>query len=157
MRVLKLGRYIRPTYSNRLRKMAPTYTLYYGRFIQLPRQQVTKPSLDINTGVLWVSNADGTIQGFDWSVPVSDDDAEGEGAALSAFVQEKGWTVVENGSDDGPADKETVVIVKGGRKGGNSFFFPGFIGQSFSSFYFFFGPVTCLTSDRYAHPCFTVP
>ncbi|OKL62231.1 hypothetical protein UA08_02157 [Talaromyces atroroseus] len=112
--------------------MAPTYTLYYGRFIQLPRQQHSqpgiKPSLEINTGVLWVLNADGIIQGFDWSVPMNEhDDAKGQDEALSAFVQGKGWTVVENGSDEGSVQKDTVIILKGCRKGGNSFFFPGFI------------------------------
>lgn len=134
--------------------MAPTYTLYHGRFIQLPRQQPeTKPSLDINTGVLWVLNADGRIQGFDWSVPFNDSvnaDAEVDGdhddTALSAFVQRQGWTIVENGddagnNDDGSGEKETVVVVKGGRKGRNAFFFPGFIGlfPLFPCFCFFLG------------------
>ncbi|EED14231.1 chlorohydrolase family protein [Talaromyces stipitatus ATCC 10500] len=102
--------------------MAPTYTLYHGTFIQLPRHIPidTKPSLGINTGVLWVSNRDGKIDGFDWSV---NPDLE---EALDLFVKSKGWSVWRDGVDakDGV---ETVVIVKGGRDGRNGFFFPGFI------------------------------
>jgi guanine deaminase len=107
--------------------MSPTYTLYHGTFIQLPRHIATetKPSLEINTGVLWVSNCDGRIQGFDWSVTLDSAD-EGE-KGLNAFVQTKGWTVWRDGVD--PTEgRETVSIIQGGRKGRNGFFFPGFIG-----------------------------
>lgn len=130
--------------------MSPTYTLYHGRFIQLPRQQhsqpAAKPSLDIKTGVLWVSNADGTIHGFDWSIPFHDDlggDGGQEDTALNAFVQGKGWTVVANGSDAKGVEGETVEIVRVARKGKNSFFFPGFIGW----FY------TLLSSSRFKPGC----
>ncbi|EEA19821.1 hypothetical protein TMatcc_009962 [Talaromyces marneffei ATCC 18224] len=108
--------------------MAPTYTLYHGTFIQLPRQIVPthpKPSLEINTGVLWVSNCDGKIQGFDWSVGLDSEDGDEE--SLSAFVHSKGWTVWKDGAVDAKAGAETVSIVQGGRKGRNGFFFPGFI------------------------------
>lgn len=109
--------------------MSPTYTLYHGTFIQLPRHVTsnTKPSLEINTGVLWVSNSDGRIQGFDWSVDI-DSDSEDEGEkGLNAFLQDKGWTVWREGVEEQGA--ETVKIVQGGRKGRNGFFFPGFIGM----------------------------
>lgn len=112
--------------------MASTYTLYHGTFIQLPRHlpvqqasdtQIPKLSLKINTGVLWVSNADGKIQGFDWSVSVAEDEKD-----LNAFVEKKGWTILNQDQNE-DAERETVVIVKGGRKGRNGFFFPGFIGM----------------------------
>ena len=107
--------------------MSPTYTLYHGTFIQLPRQIKTeKPCLEINTGVLWVANQDGRIRGFDWSVDLAE---EGEGV-LEAFLKRKGWTVWRDGVDETPGE-ETVVIVRGGRKGRNGFFFPGFIGMFF--------------------------
>lgn len=103
--------------------MSPTYTLYHGTFIQLPRQIKTeKPCLEINTGVLWVANQDGRIRGFDWSVDLAE---EGEGV-LEAFLKRKGWTVWRDGVDEKPGEM-TVVIVQGGRKGRNGFFFPGFI------------------------------
>lgn len=103
--------------------MPPTYTLYHGTFIQLPRHipTGTKPSLEINTGVLWVSNEDGKIDGFDWSLNLDSDEA------LSSFVQGKGWTIWSDG--DAEEGKDTVVVVKGGREGRNGFFFPGFIGM----------------------------
>lgn len=104
--------------------------MYHGTFIQLPRHIApdTKPSLEINNGVLWVSNCDGRIQGFDWNVALdSDSDNEGQ-KGLNAFVQEKGWAVWRDGVDDAK-DGETVTIVQGGRKGRNGFFFPGFIGM----------------------------
>jgi guanine deaminase len=113
--------------------MSPTYTLYHGTFIQLPRHIIpteTKPHLEINTGVLWVSNADGKIQGFDWSVNLDSEDDEQQ---LNGFVRRKGWTVWRDGGGGGSVDEkegdETVTIVRGGRKGRNGFFFPGFIGM----------------------------
>jgi guanine deaminase len=114
--------------------MAPTYTLYHGTFIQLPRSAPpsgTKHDLSINTGALWVSNADGRIKGFDWSVGIV------TAEELNAFVQTKGWTIIPegtvmNGTTTTEGGKETVTIVAGGRKGRNGFFFPGFIGEDIS-------------------------
>ncbi|KAL1965465.1 hypothetical protein VTN77DRAFT_5721 [Rasamsonia byssochlamydoides] len=107
--------------------MPPTYTLFYGTFIQLPRLAPPpgkKHVLSINHGALWASTADGRIKGFDWSVGIDDEEE------LKAWVERKGWVVVddpENGNSDSTADgKETVTIVKA-RKGRNGFFFPGFI------------------------------
>jgi guanine deaminase len=111
--------------------MAPTYTLYHGTFVQLPRSAPpsgTKHALSINSGALWVSNADGCIKGFDWSVGTQD------AAALTSFVQRKGWMIVPerealtNGTSATADAKETVTVVAGGQKGRNGFFFPGFIG-----------------------------
>ena len=117
--------------------MSPTYTLYQGTFIQLPRhlRQDTKPCLEINTGVLWVSNCDGRIRGFDWSVALENFEGEGEREkGLEMFVRGKGWAVwsddAADDDDDAIEGKETVRIVQGGRKGRNGFFFPGFIGMS---------------------------
>lgn len=112
--------------------MAPTYTLYHGTFIQLPRSvppSGTKDiALSINRGVLWVANADGRIKGFDWSVGTEDE------VALTDFVRRKGWTIIPerealtNGATAIEDAKETVTVVAGGRQGRNGFFFPGFIG-----------------------------
>lgn len=123
--------------SEKRNKMSPTYTLYYGTFIQLPRylRQDTKPCLEINTGVLWVSNCDGRIQGFDWAVGLASATEDEKERELAGFVQRKGWTVWRDGADDdddATEGEETVRIVQGGRKGKNGFFFPGFIGM-FSS------------------------
>jgi guanine deaminase len=111
--------------------MSSAYTLFYGTFIQLPRQAPPsgqKHALSINHGVLWVSTADGQIKGFDWGINI-DNDAE-----LKAWLEKKGWTVVgendqttTNGIADGKNTETTVKIVRG-RNGRNSFFFPGFIG-----------------------------
>lgn len=76
-----------------------------------------------------MSNADGKIQGFDWSVNLDSEDDEQQ---LNGFVRRKGWTVRTDGggsSVDGKEGDETVTIVTGGRKGRNGFFFPGFIGM----------------------------
>ncbi|KAH8689891.1 chlorohydrolase family protein [Talaromyces proteolyticus] len=109
--------------------MAPTYTLYHGTFIQLPR--LVRPSgerytLETNTGALWVLNESGRIEGFDWSVG-SDE------YGLNKIVEKNGWIVVPEGTatngttyPDGN-ENPTVVIIRGGREGRNGFFFPGFI------------------------------
>jgi guanine deaminase len=62
-----------------------------------------------------------------------DDDEDEREKGLVVFVQRKGWTVWRDDDDDDVSvdaieGEETVRIVRGGRKGRNSFFFPGFIG-----------------------------
>ena len=110
--------------------MMPSYTLFYGTFIHLPRASAatSKHVLSINHGALWVSGADGCIIGFDWTIACEDE--------LDAWLERKGWKVVDDlsaadcrGDGGGAQDKPdtTVVIVKAKREQ-NGFFFPGFIG-----------------------------
>ena len=80
-----------------------------------------------------MSNCDGRIRGFDWSVALEDFEGEGEREkGLEMFVRGKGWAVWSDDAadDDAIEGEETVRIVQGGRKGRNGFFFPGFIGMS---------------------------
>jgi guanine deaminase len=111
--------------------MKPSYTLFYGTFIDLPRVSAAasdshpKHSLSINHGVLWVSGADSCISGFDWAIASEDE--------LNVWLERKGWKVVDCiGNDEAQEEKpdiSTVVIVKAKREQ-NGFFFPGFIGMS---------------------------
>lgn len=109
--------------------MAPyAYAVYYGVFIQLPRQPdepatATSPPkhrLSINHGALWVSQADGKIKGFDWTVK----DEEG----LAGLIKRMGWRVEiqDQGSVGGVGELVTIVKARAKR---NGFFFPGFIGM----------------------------
>ncbi|KAN0071005.1 guanine deaminase [Elaphomyces granulatus] len=109
--------------------MMPSYTLFYGTFIHLPRASAatSKHVLSINHGALWVSGADGCIIGFNWTIACEDE--------LDAWLERKGWKVVDDLSaadcrrDGGEAQLKpdtTVVIVKA-KCGQNGFFFPGFI------------------------------
>lgn len=110
-------------------KILPTYTLYHGTFIQLPRHisKEAPPEFEINTGVLWVLNQTGKIDGFDWNVTLGSSAGEDE-TVLKTFVQSKGWTLWED--EDGiDSSKETVRIVRGSQGQNNGFFFPGFIGM----------------------------
>lgn len=93
--------------------MIPTYTLFFGTFIHLPRNTTANEPhiLDINHGVLWISTADGKIHGYDWDVRSEDD--------LRRFLSTKKWT----------NEKDTVKIIRA-REDRNEFFFPGFIGMS---------------------------
>ncbi|CAK46453.1 uncharacterized protein An14g01140, partial [Aspergillus niger] len=69
--------------------MSPKYTLFVGTFIQLPRFKSEEGhQLAITRGALWVSTADGTIEGFDWSIANDRD--------LKRFLRHKGWTVVND-------------------------------------------------------------
>ncbi|OJJ76859.1 hypothetical protein ASPBRDRAFT_114296 [Aspergillus brasiliensis CBS 101740] len=101
--------------------MSPKYTLFVGTFIQLPR--VKSPEghkLAITRGALWVSTADGTIQGFDWTIANEKD--------LQRFLRQKKWTVVDDNDKNGHkarhGEKVTLVVA---REEENEFFFPGFI------------------------------
>ncbi|PKX93346.1 chlorohydrolase family protein [Aspergillus novofumigatus IBT 16806] len=93
---------------------APTYTLFLGTFIHLPRKPTGvesdaewRPALDINHGALWVSNSDGKIAGFDWSFSPADGD-------VKALTEKLGLS-----------GKVTEVVRA--REERNEFFFPGFI------------------------------
>lgn len=101
--------------------MATEYTLFVGTFIQLPRFKSDEGhKLAITRGALWVSTADGTIEGFDWSIANDRD--------LKRFLRHKGWTVVDdkNGHKGKHGVKVTLVVA---REEENEFFFPGFIGR----------------------------
>jgi hypothetical protein len=95
---------------------APTYTLFLGTFIHLPRKPTGvesdaewRPALEINHGALWVSNSDGKIAGFDWSFSPADGD-------VKALTEKLGLS-----------GKVTDVVHA--REERNEFFFPGFIGM----------------------------
>ncbi|KAG5301919.1 chlorohydrolase [Histoplasma ohiense] len=102
------------------------YTVYHGIFIHLPRQPdepatATSPPkhrLSINHGALWVSQADGKIKGFDWTVK----DEEG----LGELIKRMGWRVEIQDRENVGGVGELVTIVKA-RAERNGFFFPGFI------------------------------
>ncbi|BCR99121.1 chlorohydrolase family protein [Aspergillus luchuensis] len=99
--------------------MSPKYTLFVGTFIQLPRFKSDEGhKLAITRGALWVSTADGTIEGFDWSIANDRD--------LKRLLRHKGWTVVDdkNGHKGKHGVKVTLVVA---REEENEFFFPGFI------------------------------
>ena len=88
----------------------PTYTLFFGTFIHLPRQtSLNDPhTLEISHGVLWVSTDDGKIKGYNWDVRSEDD--------LREFLEGRKW-----------GNEVKVVRTREER---NEFFFPGFIGMS---------------------------
>ncbi|KAH2992399.1 hypothetical protein KXW58_006574 [Aspergillus fumigatus] len=93
---------------------APTYTLFLGTFIHLPRKPTGadpgakwRPALEINHGALWVSNSDGKIAGFDWSFSPADGD-------VNSLTEKLGLS-----------GKVTEVVRA--REERNEFFFPGFI------------------------------
>lgn len=98
------------------------FTVYRGTFIHLPRLNSTsvKPELDRNQGVLWVSSTDGRIKGYDWTV--NDD------ASFRSFLSSHGWTEA-NGTTRSKGSQVQVVKSNDER---NEFFFPGFIGVSYS-------------------------
>ncbi|OOF91347.1 hypothetical protein ASPCADRAFT_177316 [Aspergillus carbonarius ITEM 5010] len=98
--------------------MSPAYTLFVGTFIQLPRTKTgADHQLAITRGALWVSNTDGQIKGFDWSIANDKD--------LKALLKTKGWTVVNDTTTTSkPGVKVTLVVA---REDQNEFFFPGFI------------------------------
>lgn len=97
----------------------PTYTLFVGTFIHLPRKPTGadakwRPELEIHHGALWVSNTDGKIAGYDWSSSPVDGD-------VKALTEKLGLS-----------GKVTEVVRA--REERNEFFFPGFIGILPSSF-----------------------
>lgn len=102
-------------------------TIYYGTFLQLPRAPDTpatpnsppKYQLVVNHGALWVSTADGRIEGCDWDVK----DEKG----LSELLERNGWTL------DGEKPSEGSVRIVRSRSGRNGFFFPGFVGTFVST------------------------
>ncbi|GFN10883.1 chlorohydrolase family protein [Aspergillus tubingensis] len=99
--------------------MSPKYTLFVGTFIQLPRFKSDEGhKLAITRGALWVSTADGTIEGFDWSIANDRD--------LKRFLRHKGWTVVDDKSSHKGKHGVKVTLVVA-REEENEFFFPGFI------------------------------
>nr|XP_001400742.2 guanine deaminase [Aspergillus niger CBS 513.88] len=114
--------------------MSPKYTLFVGTFIQLPRFKSEEGhQLAITRGALWVSTADGTIEGFDWSIANDRD--------LKRFLRHKGWTVVndKDGHNKNKHGVEVTLVVA--REEENEFFFPGFIE----------------TSNRHPHPRPPIP
>ncbi|KAF9883931.1 hypothetical protein FE257_002674 [Aspergillus nanangensis] len=97
---------------------APTYTVFYGTFIDLPKTPSDdKHVLSIRHGALWVSTTDGRIQGADWTI--SSD------AALTAFLRKKGW-ISHSDSKSGATAATTVKIIHA-KEDKSEFFFPGFI------------------------------
>lgn len=106
-----------------------TYTVYYGAFIDLPHlpdepatpNSPPKHKLSINHGALWVSQADGKIEGIDWEV--KDEERLGE------LIKRMGWKVEGGGNEDENRAGDLVRVVKA-QKQRNGFFFPGFIGKS---------------------------
>ncbi|WEW59484.1 amidohydrolase family protein [Emydomyces testavorans] len=96
-------------------------TIYYGTFLQLPRAadipatptSPPKYRLIVNHGALWVSTADGRIEGFDWEV----EDERG----LHDLIERHGWTV------DGEEGSEQSMRIVRSRDDRNGFFFPGFV------------------------------
>lgn len=93
--------------------MAPTYIVFIGTFVHLPRS--TPTALAIRQGALWVSTADGRIKGTDWTI-ITDRD-------LRVLLKEKGWI-----PEDAPRYKSgTRVSIVRAREEQNEFFFPGFI------------------------------
>lgn len=82
--------------------------------------------LEINHGALWVSTSDGKIQGFDWGVRGESD--------LRVLMEREGWLVDRGDGNRNSIDEVTTVSVIRAREERNEFFFPGFIGMSFSSF-----------------------
>ncbi|OJD12471.1 guanine deaminase [Emergomyces pasteurianus Ep9510] len=102
------------------------YTVYYGTFIHLPRlpnepatpTSPPKYKLSINHGALWVSQADGKIEGIDWEVR----DEEG----LRELIKNMGWKVEGEDGANGDGAGQLVEVVKS-RSQKNGFFFPGFI------------------------------
>lgn len=100
------------------------FTVYRGTFIQsvLP-DAGSKPELSRNQGALWVSAADGRIQGWDWHV--SDDNGFAE------LMSRSGWVDIDavdtQAQANGHVSKTRVKIVTADEEQ-NEFFFPGFIG-----------------------------
>ncbi|KKZ68486.1 guanine deaminase [[Emmonsia] crescens] len=103
-----------------------TYTVYYGVFINLPRlpdepatpNSPPKHKLSINHGALWVSQADGKIEGIDWKVK--------DEKRLEELIKRMGWKVEGGGNEDENEVRDLVRVVKA-QKQRNGFFFPGFI------------------------------
>ncbi|KAJ9490199.1 hypothetical protein VN97_g3082 [Penicillium thymicola] len=99
------------------------FTVYRGTFIQsvLP-DAGSKPELSRNQGALWVSAADGRIQGWDWQV--TDDNGFAE------LMSRSGWVDIDaveaQAQANGHASKTRVKIVTADEEQ-NEFFFPGFI------------------------------
>ncbi|CAI7626691.1 unnamed protein product [Penicillium viridicatum] len=99
------------------------FTVYRGTFIQsvLP-DSGSKPELSRNQGALWVSAADGRIQGWDWKA--SDD------SGFAELMSRSGWVDINaietQGQANGHVSKTRVKIVTANEKH-NEFFFPGFI------------------------------
>lgn len=103
--------------------MTPTYHLFYGTFIHLPRCPVGgKHVLSVNHGAVWVSAADGRITGLDWDVQ--------EGGAKE-LLKRGGWVEGDSESNESHTyyskGDETVEIFQA-KSEENEFFFPGFIG-----------------------------
>ncbi|KAB8234228.1 uncharacterized protein BDW43DRAFT_65347 [Aspergillus alliaceus] len=99
--------------------MAPTFLLFVGTFVHLPRTSPkASKALEIRQGALWVSTADGRIKGSDWSIFNEDD--------LSLFLRAKGWVISE---DEFCCKSKTSVTIIRAREEQNEFFFPGFIGR----------------------------
>ncbi|KMU90447.1 guanine deaminase [Coccidioides immitis H538.4] len=96
-------------------------TIYYGTFLHLPRvpdisatpNSPPKYRLIVNHGALWVNDATGRIEGFNWNL-------ENE-SGLYDFIERNGWK-----SDGKGHPTESVRIVRQ-RHEKNGFFFPGFV------------------------------
>ncbi|OQE46986.1 hypothetical protein PENCOP_c001G01595 [Penicillium coprophilum] len=99
------------------------FTVYRGTFIEsiLPGSG-SKPILARNRGALWVSAADGRIQGWDWQA--SDDNAFAELMTRNYWVDID--AVAAQGQVNGHDSKIKVKIVTTNEEQ-NEFFFPGFI------------------------------
>ncbi|PWY66822.1 Metallo-dependent hydrolase [Aspergillus sclerotioniger CBS 115572] len=100
--------------------MSPAYTLFVGTFIQLPRTKTgADHQLAITRGALWVSNTDGQIKGFDWSIANEKD--------LKALLKTKGWTAINDTTTTTKSKFGVKVTLVVAREDQNEFFFPGFI------------------------------
>ncbi|CDM34893.1 hypothetical protein DTO013E5_3204 [Penicillium roqueforti] len=95
------------------------FTVYRGTFIQtVLSDSSSKPELSRNQGALWVSAADGRIQGWDWHG--SDENQ------FIEFMNRNGWVNIDAIETRGHDSKVRVKIVTASEEQ-NEFFFPGFI------------------------------
>ncbi|KAK2735062.1 hypothetical protein FQN57_001342 [Myotisia sp. PD_48] len=106
------------------------YTVYWGWFIQLPREPQTPATdltapvycLSINHGALWVNGRDGRIAGYRWNIK---DETE-----LDNLAEEMDWELRSESWDErkaGMSTREHLVRLIRAKGKNNGFFFPGFI------------------------------
>ena len=101
--------------------MEYTFTVYRGTFIQsVLSDSSSKPELSRNQGALWVSAADGRIQGWDWH---GNDEIE-----FAGLMNRSGWADIDAIETQCHDSKIRVKIVTASEEQ-NEFFFPGFIGM----------------------------
>ena len=104
--------------------MTPTFRLFYGTFIHLPRSSLDgrQISLEVNKGGLWVST-DGRIVELDF---------DNVDVGVGELLKRKGWEKGSGASysrQNGTGTGTETVDVFEARAEENEFFFPGFIGN----------------------------